>query len=105
MKAKLVCNKIYVFFEGTKKHKFTVRFIIFGKQAITTDEAKKLANRSMHVTKRELAEKYDVIYGKASKSKRKIAFTLCAKPEANTIFIIPKKHRREAKKVIEAFSS
>lgn len=104
MKKKLVCSKIQVFFEGTKKHKFTVRFIVFGKQAITTDEAKKLANRSLHITKRELAEKYDVLYGKCLKKGRKIAFALCVKPEADTIFIIPKKYRKEAKKVIENYS-
>lgn len=106
MKKQLTCDKFYVFWAGTKKHKFTVRYVVFDpKKAISSDEAKKLANKSMHITKREMSEKYDVMYAKSSKLKRKLIFTFCVKPEADTIFIIPKKYRKEARKVITTYFS
>ena len=102
---KLTCNKIYVFKEGTKQHKFTIRYVIFDprKKAIHSDEAKALARKDMKISKVKMKDKYDVIYAKSSKAKRKLIFTICPKPESDTIFIIPKRFRSEARRVIATY--
>lgn len=100
--------KIYVYKEGnSKKIDYTMRFIPFdpGKKFISTPEAKDLCRKDMHCSKKKMAEEYDSMYGIFSKVGRgknaKIGFNRSTKDAANVIFVVPKKKRREAWRVLE----
>ena len=91
------------------KMRFTMHMIIFDpkKSAITSDEAKKIANTSMKISKARLKIEYDVIYAQAFKDtmgrKKVTMFKPCTKTFANCIFVVPSKWRKEAKKAISEY--
>lgn len=105
----IIGGKVRVFEEGKKKSKFTMHYVIFDpkKRAVTGDEAKKMANKVMKINKAKLKDEYDVIYAKAYKArmgrKNTTFYKLCVKMEANCIFVIPKKWRKEARKTISEY--
>lgn len=100
-------NKIKVLAEGSdKKVAFTIRYFVFNPKEvfIGTDTAKEVCRREMHCSKKKMTEEYDSIYGiwmKIGRGKNThIEFNKTTKNAANIIFIVPKKHRKEAWKVI-----
>ena len=100
-------NKIKVLKKDSKKAiDYTIRFFVFDpkKHFVSTPEAKDLCRRDMHCSKKKMEEEYDSIYGvwlKIGRGKNAhIEFNKTTKNAANVIFIIPKKHRREAWKHI-----
>ena len=94
-------KKFFVYKEGTKKILFTVWYIIFpSKTAVNTDEAKTLVRKATRKSKYEIMSRYDVMYGKAHKTRSGITFTSCPKPLSNVIFVFQDKNRRAAKKAI-----
>ena len=102
-------GRVHVLQEGTKKSKFTMHYVIFDpkKKAVTGDEAKKMANAVMKISKQKLQDNYDVIYAQAYKDRmgrqRVTCFRPCTKIFANCIFVIRKKWRKEARKKISEF--
>ena len=102
-------GRVHVLQEGTKKSKFTMHYVIFDpkKKAVTGDEAKKMANAVMKISKQKLQDNYDVIYAQAYKDRmgrqKVTCFRPCTKIFANCIFVIPKKWRKEARKEISGF--
>lgn len=100
-------NKIKVLEHGSvKKINFTIRYFVFDpkKHFIGTDIAKDVCRTEMHCSKKKMNEEYDSIYGvwmKIGRGKNThIEFNKSTKTAANIIFIIPKKHKREALKVL-----
>lgn len=85
---------------------YTIRFFVFDpkKHFISTPEAKDLCRKEMHCSKKKMEEEYDSFYGvwmKIGRGKNAhIEFNKSTKEASNVIFIIPKKHRREAWKTI-----
>ena len=100
-------SKIKVLKEGSESAiNYTIRFFVFDpkKHFISTSEAKDLVRKEMHCSKKKMSEEYDSMYGiwiKIGRGKKAhIEFNKTTKVAANVIFIIPKKHRREAWKHI-----
>lgn len=106
MKVVIAENRVHVMKKGTKKSLFTMHCVVFDpRKALTGDQVKRRANRGwMHISNKKLKENYDVIYALATKEKmgrKKVwVFKPVVKPDANTIFVIPKKYRKEARKAI-----
>ena len=92
---------------GTNKSWFSLRFIIFdpNKHFVSTDEAKDMWRREMHISKQKMKEEYCTIFASAipvGRGKKKhLEFNKTTKTAANTIFVIPNKWRREAYKEIQ----
>ena len=100
-------SKIKVLKEGSETAvNYTIRFFVFEpkKHFISTQEAKDLCRKEMHCSKKKMDDEYDSMYGiwlKIGRGKNShIEFNKTTKNAANVIFIIPKKHRREAWKHI-----
>ena len=99
-------SKIQVLKKGSKQHDYTIRFTIFDpkKNFVSTPEAKDACRRFLHCSKKKMVDEYDGFYGvwmKVGRGKNAhIEFNKTTKQAANVIFIIPKKHRRDAYKII-----
>ena len=92
---------------GTDTAWFTIRWVTFNpkRYAMTSSEVKDEIRKWMKKSRAVIENEYDVIYAKASRAGRattgyKTEYMICVKPFANTIFVIPKKHRKEARKII-----
>ena len=89
---------------------YTIRFFIFDpkKYFIGTDEAKDICRKEMRCSKKKIKEEYDSIYAvwmKVGRGKNAhIEFNKTTKTAANVIFIVPKKYRRDAYKIINNFT-
>ena len=89
---------------------FTVRWVTFNPRKFTlnADDVKDIMRKKMKKSKDTLNNEYDVIYARASKAGRganvRTDYSICVKPFANTIFVIPKSHRKEARKAISELS-
>lgn len=101
--------KVYVSKDNnSKKIDYTMRFILFdpNKNFISTPEAKDLCRRDMHCSKKKMTDEYDSMYGLFSKVGRgkntKIEFNKSTKNAANVVFVVPKKKRREAWRVLDS---
>lgn len=94
--------KVSVLKRGTKKILFTIRGFIFDpkKHFISTDEAKDIIRKQMHVSKAKIEDEYISVFATSTvvgRGKNKhIEFNKSAKTGADTIFIVPKKYRVEA---------
>ena len=83
-----------------------MRFIIFDpkKHFVSTPEAKDLCRKEMRCSKKKMDEEYDSLFAswiKVGRGKNMhVEFNKSTKTGANVIFIVPKKHRREAWRVI-----
>ena len=101
-------SNIPVLKNDSKQHYYTIRFTIFDpkKHFISTPEAKDAVRKAIHCSKKKMNEEYDSVYGVWTKVGRgknaHIEFNKTTKAAANVIFIIPKKHRKESYKVIDA---
>lgn len=99
-------NKIQVLKEDTNQNMYTIRWAMFDpkKHFISTQEAKDASRKELHCSKKKMTEEYDSIYAtwiKVGRGKNAhIEFNKTTKDAANTIFIIPKKYRRESYKII-----
>ena len=93
--------------DGTKKILYTLRFVRFNpkKKFVGTPEAKDLFRKEMHISKKRMTEEYDSIYAtviKLGRGKSKhVEFNVVPKSAADIIFIVPKKHKKEAYKSIQ----
>lgn len=85
---------------------FTIRFINFNpkKMFVGTPEAKDIFRKQMHCSKQKMKDEYDSVYAtliKIGRGKNKhVEFQITTKNAADTIFIVPKKYRKEAYKYI-----
>ena len=94
---------------GTNKPWFTLRWITFkNNKAMSGDNVKNEIRKIMKKSKATLDNEYDVIYARAFKVGKfnnvRTEYSTCVKPFANTIFVIPKKNRKEARKAISELS-
>lgn len=102
-----VIGKVSVVKDGTKKISYTLRFVRFNpnKHFVGTQEAKDIFRKMMHLSKKRMTEEYDSVYAtviKVGRGKSKhFEFNVTPKSAADIIFIVPKKHRREAYKHIQ----
>lgn len=89
-----------------KKSWFTVYYFGFNpkKNALNRDDVLTFVARVKKAAKAKINAEYDVVYGKCSKHRRKdgtyLTFVICPKPEADFVFVFPKKWRKEAKSMI-----
>ena len=88
---------------GYKKNLYTVYFIIFDprKYFVGTDEIKDILRKERHISKAKVKDEYDTVFATWEKveysgRKKHIEFTISPKQAANTIFVFPKKHRKDA---------
>ena len=101
-KKKETVVKVYIVKPGTKKILFTIRGFIFDpkKHFISTDEAKDIIRKQMHISKAKIEDEYVSVFATSTvvgRGKTKhIEFDKTYKGAANTIFIVPKKYRVEA---------
>ena len=104
----ITMSRIQVLKKGSKQHNYTIRFTIFDpkKYFVSTPEAKDACRKIMKCSKKKMTEEYDSMYGVWTKVGRgknaHIEFNKIptANTAANVIFIIPKKHRKDAYKMI-----
>jgi hypothetical protein len=100
-------TKIKVYKEGTKKSLFSLRLIIFdpAKHFVSTDEAKDHWRKKDHMSKQKMKDEFISIFAigiPVGRGKKKHwEFNKVPKTEADAIFIVPKKYRKEAAKAIE----
>lgn len=95
-------GSIKVFWEGTRKSKFTVHYFIWNPikgKVVNSDEAKKRVSQEIKRRRSKIDSEYDVMYGR-SHGKKYLTFTFSPKPLSNVIFVFPKKYRKDAKDVI-----
>lgn len=94
----------------TDKAWFTLRWVTFNPRKFTlnADDVKDIMRKKMKKSKEMLETEYDVIYARATKEGRgdnvRTDYSICVKPFSNTIFLIPNKHRKEARKAISELS-
>ena len=90
-------------------NRYTMHYVIFDPKTnkVTGEDAKNLANAVMHISKARLKLEYDVIYAQAYKDfmgRAKVTmYKTCTKAFANCIFVVPTKHRKDARKVINEY--
>ena len=95
-------DKIEIAKAGYKRNLYSLHFIIFDpkKHFVGTDEIKDLFRKQRHMSKAKVKEEYDTIFGTWEKigwgKSRHIEFNLTPKSAANTVFLFPKKYRKEA---------
>ena len=87
---------------GYKKNLYTVYFIIFDpkKHFVGTDEIKDFLRKERHLSKAKVKDEYDTVFATWEKAgigrRRHIEFSISPKQAANTIFVFPKKYRKDA---------
>lgn len=105
-KNRIIGGNIKIVEEGKKKSKYTIAYVIFDPKTrvVSADEAKKMEARRRKIGFAKMKEDFDAIYVKAYKDKmgrRNVTmYKVCKKAEANCIFVVPTKWKKEAKKVI-----
>ena len=93
-----------------KKSWFTVHGFGFNpkKKALNSVDVLEFVARCKKESKAKIKAEYDIVYGKATKHRRKdgtyLTFVICPKPEADFVFAFPKKWRKYAKNMISTVS-
>ena len=99
--------KIKIVKEGTKQILYTLRIIIFDpkKYFVGTDEAKEYWRKHDRISKARIKDEFGSIFATSTlvgRGKTKhFEFNKSTKKEADVIFIVPNKHKKEAFKKIQ----
>lgn len=98
---------LYVHTKDNNKIDYTLRYIVFDptKFFVSTDVAKEVFRKKMHISKKLMAEQYDSIFASWIKIGRgkncHVEFNKVPKTAANIIFIVPKAWKKHAFGVIK----
>ena len=95
-------DKVEISKAGHKKNLYTLYFVVFDpkKHFVGTDEIKDMVRKKRHASKAVMKAEYDTLFATWEKvgigRNRHVEFNLSPKSAANTVFLFPKKHRKEA---------
>ena len=108
-KTDIIGGNVKVFDDGKRKSKYTMDYVIFDPRGrnLTGEEAKRLVDKRRKIGMTRMNEEFDIIYTQAYKDylgkKKATFFKPCTKAFANCIFVVPKKWKKEAKKIISDY--
>ena len=95
-------NKTEIAKAGYKNTLFSIYFVVFDpkKHFVGTDEIKDMFRKKRHMAKAKVKTEYDTIFATWEKvgwgKSRHVEFNLTPKSAANTVFIFPKKYKKDA---------
>lgn len=95
-------GKIEIAKAGHNKNLYSLYFVIFDpkKHFVGTDEIKDMVRKKRHISKAKIKTEWDTIFATYEKAgtgrNRHIEFNLAPKSAANTVFLFPKKWRKDA---------